>query len=335
MFKKLFACRSDRPAPKSRKPAPCRVQLAVENLERRDVPFVAPYLAADHVIYMQTTDLGDKVTVSVVDPDGKENTYNDVVKIKWERGDGTSNTYSIPYYSSAPNAYPPVVGVKKLSIQGGAGNDTITIGANTNIPAVIRGAQGNDQLTGGKANDTIEGGSGSDVIWGGRGNDRLYGCREDVDVPDTALAANVLHGGPGNDRLYGGLKALFNTLYGDEGHDLLMGGNDAQNYMYGNDGNDYLGGGSRSPSGPFTLNVMVGGLGEDVLQGGNYAFNYMYAKEGSTAYLDIVSIGKGGYNAWNIDTAGTFGETDWDSVDQSGFYFSPDDYYLKWGFPPP
>jgi len=125
--------------PKSRQTSRERIPLELETLEGRLVPTTAPYLGSDGVIYMQTTDLGDKVTVLVKDPDANPSTYNDVVNIIWVKGDGQVSTSTFQYYASAPDFYPPTVQVKKLSIQGGLGNDTITIQANVNIPAYING----------------------------------------------------------------------------------------------------------------------------------------------------------------------------------------------------
>src|SRR5262245_52145202 len=177
VFKKLLSRLFGDRTPKSRRPCRHRVTLELEPLEGRLVPATAPYLGNDGVIYMQTTDLGDKVTVLVQDPDGNESTHNDVVKVIWVKGNGQVSTSTFNYFASSPNAYPPTVQVKKISIQGGTGNDVITIQADVNIPAYINGGKGNDELHGGKANDVIQGGLGSDTIWGNGGGDKLYACK--------------------------------------------------------------------------------------------------------------------------------------------------------------
>jgi hypothetical protein len=59
-----------------------------------------------------------------------------------------------------------------MTVDGGAGNDSITGGSGAD--SLIGGA-GNDTLTGGGGNDTLEGGDGADVLTGGDGNDSLDG----------------------------------------------------------------------------------------------------------------------------------------------------------------
>jgi Ca2+-binding RTX toxin-like protein len=78
-----------------------------------------------------------------------------------------------------------------LTIDGGAGNDTILGGQAGNV---LIGGAGNDLIIGGNGNDDIRGGDGNDLLIGGKGNDRIRGGRGN----------DILIGGPGHDDLNGG-----------------------------------------------------------------------------------------------------------------------------------
>jgi hypothetical protein len=69
-----------------------------------------------------------------------------------------------------------------VTVDSGAGNDTITTGA------------GNDTITTGAGNDTVTGGDGDDTVKGGAGPDTLSG----------GLGRDALSGNDGNDTLTGG-----------------------------------------------------------------------------------------------------------------------------------
>jgi Ca2+-binding RTX toxin-like protein len=63
-----------------------------------------------------------------------------------------------------------------------------------NLPGIIAGTDGNDDMDGQGGDDLLFGNGGNDRILGGTGNDRLFG----------GAGNDVLDGGPGNDRLIGG-----------------------------------------------------------------------------------------------------------------------------------
>ncbi len=103
-------------------------------------------------------------------------------------------------------------------IDGGGGDDTITVGGDG---AIIMGGDGNDTLTGGDGNDVIDGG------WG---------------------ETNVLSGGGGSDHLvargYNGADAA-DQLFGGSGADFLQ-ASSGRAFMEGGAGNDYIDPGSTS-----------------------------------------------------------------------------------------
>jgi Ca2+-binding RTX toxin-like protein len=143
--------------------------------------------------------------------------------------------------------------INAILIQGHAGNDSIGIGRNVEIPAQIYGGDGDDLLRGGGGPTLVNGGNGNDVIRGGR-------------------ATNILFGGAGNDRIYGGPGVDY--LVGGSGDDWLHGG-DGDDFIFG-DGTDELPAGvsdvfayARQYADFNTGNdVIFGGLGTDVIFGG-------------------------------------------------------------------
>jgi len=91
-------------------------------------------------------------------------------------------------------------------INGGAGDDLLTIPAATTVPVTTRGEGGNDTVNGSLAAATApitaDGGDGSDVLTGGAGNDKLLGGAGD-DVLTGGTGTNTLVGGTGRDTLNG------------------------------------------------------------------------------------------------------------------------------------
>ena len=93
---------------------------------------------------------------------------------------------------------------ENLVINAGGGDDTITAGNGlaSLIQLTIDGGAGNDSITGGDGNDTLIGGDGNDVITGGRGNDNaLLGTGNDTFVWNPGDGSDVVDGGDGFDTL--------------------------------------------------------------------------------------------------------------------------------------
>jgi Ca2+-binding RTX toxin-like protein len=95
-------------------------------------------------------------------------------------------------------------GVKRIRVDLGAGNDSLTRSEGNG-----RVAQ-NASVLGGEGNDTIRTAGGADTIYGQDGDDYLYGNAN----------RDRLDGGAGNDRLVGG--AGLDVLYGQAGNDRFM-----------------------------------------------------------------------------------------------------------------
>ncbi|MBQ2611415.1 hypothetical protein IJF81_03380, partial [bacterium] len=130
-------------------------------------------------------------------------------------------TYQEPYRSGRRTLYRTVATDVGVSIDGGAGNDT---------------------LTGSAWNDTIVGGAGNDTIYGGDGNDTIYGDENPTTIlPDGYInGSNIIYGGEGNDTIYGGNGD--DEITGGEGDDIIRGGNGNNTIIYNtnNDGSDTI-----------------------------------------------------------------------------------------------
>ncbi|MBY0317396.1 MAG: VCBS domain-containing protein, partial [Reyranella sp.] len=114
-------------------------------------------------------------------------TFNTTVEghQEWNAGDGRDSAiFDFSWFSSSVNSGPAqwgsfriqsgvyetfLYGVEQLTVQGGAGNDSLSgIASASNI---LSGGSGNDALTGDTGNDRLNGGNGDDVLQGGAGSD--------------------------------------------------------------------------------------------------------------------------------------------------------------------
>jgi Ca2+-binding RTX toxin-like protein len=156
--------------------------------------------------------------------------------------------------------------VSGLDIDGGSGNDCISVSASVLLDAVIRGGNGHDKIQGGGGNDTIftgnghdsaDGGAGNDTLDGSQGHDKLSGGDGD-DTLTGGVGHDSIEGDVGNDKLWGGDGD--DTLSGGKGHDTIFGdaGND---WLDGGAGHDKLNGGDGDDK-------LKGGAGHDCLDGG-------------------------------------------------------------------
>ncbi|MDB5288814.1 MAG: domain containing protein [Phycisphaerales bacterium] len=103
-------------------------------------------------------------------------------------------------------------------INGGGGNDTITVGDGNDW---IDGRGGNDVIRAGNGNDVIYGDNGNDSITAGNGADKIWGENGD-DTIVTGSGNSALDAGPGNDSVVAG--AGNNLIYGQGGNDTLVAG---------------------------------------------------------------------------------------------------------------
>lgn len=142
--------------------------------------------------------------------------------------------------------------LRAITVQGGAGNDAITIHPNANLPASISvklvGGAGNDTLTGGNGAETIDGGDGADTIAGGGGKDNISGGSGEDNI-NAGTGDDYVNGGAGDD-----------TIVGDAGNDRIIAGS-GEDTIDGGVGNDYIDGGTGD-------DALHGGLGKDTIFSG-------------------------------------------------------------------
>ncbi len=208
-----------------------RLALALETLEPRQL------------LSMSVPTTPHLPSVWTINGDANPNNLSDVINVTYNPQTQDFNlTINGTLVQSRPASK-----VRRIIINGGKGDDTITVDTGgKSIPATLNGGDGDDTLTGGDGNDRLNGGNGNDTLNGGGGNDALYGGNGD----------DVLNGGAGNDTLYG--QAGSDTLDGDDGNDHVFGGagNDS---VIGGDGKDTVNGGAGA-------NTLYGVEGKDTLR---------------------------------------------------------------------
>lgn len=101
--------------------------------------------------------------------------------------------------------------VAGFEVNGGEGDDSVSVAGTIELPVTMRGGPGNDTLVGGNGPDKLIGGEGDDRLAGRGGGDTLFGGH----------GADELLGGPGNDVLRGG---PLDSFYGGPGQNTLIRG---------------------------------------------------------------------------------------------------------------
>lgn len=145
-----------------------------------------------------------------------------------------------------------------IRIDGGRGNDTITVDADITLPVEIRGNKGNDAITGGSGADLVDGGPGRDTCTGGAGDDVVIGGAGNDSLSGGSGRDNV-DGGNGNDVADGGDDS--DTVAGGNGRDRLT-GSGGDDRLLGGSGRDDCDGGDGNDD-------IDGGRGRDDVRGGN------------------------------------------------------------------
>ncbi len=187
----------------------------------------------------------------------------------------------------------PVANQGDDSLDGGDGNDYLRgYGGND----VLIGGDGDDQILGEDGNDTIDLGADTDVrtraeyASGGEGNDAITAAEGAYSVitgdagDDVVSGSGYLFGGDGSDALtalgtYGQIPQQ-SVAQGGAGNDILNAPNGGAS-LYGEDGDDTLQGG-------LGLSYLSAGAGNDLVQGGT-GIDYAWGQDGD----DTLSAGAG------------------------------------------
>jgi hypothetical protein len=139
-------------------------------------------------------------------PDGRSYVIDSAVPLE-VGGSVCENTPGVPTELVCKS--PLVAG---FEVNGGEGDDTVTVSSAIELPVTMRGGAGNDTLVGGSGPDKLIGGSGNDKLAGRGGDDLIFG----------GPGSDELLGGAGNDVLRGGSTDIMN---GGSGHNTLIRGN--------------------------------------------------------------------------------------------------------------
>jgi uncharacterized protein YkwD len=145
-----------------------RSRLAVTKLEDRTVPAVTALLVNGNL-----TILGD----------GAGNAIN----VGFANGQITVSGLSQTFAAAS---------VRAITVDGGDGDDTITVANSVPIGCLLFGGYGNDHILGGGGSDQIFGGLGDDVLDGGLGNDTIFGGAGNDTIHDSNGSNSILQGSP-------------------------------------------------------------------------------------------------------------------------------------------
>jgi Ca2+-binding RTX toxin-like protein len=126
--------------------------------------------------------------------------------------------------------------IKRISMKGFGGNNTLLVSPQIYLPAYIGGGAGIDKIQGGSGHDTLWAGAGKDHITAGYGNDDIR----------TEGGDDFVLCGEGNDTVTG--NSGHEWIAGEGGNDILKaeGGDDSvfggrgDDKMYGGPGDDVL-----------------------------------------------------------------------------------------------
>jgi Ca2+-binding RTX toxin-like protein len=168
----------------------------------------------------------------------------------------------------------PDAGVTTIVLNGGNGDDTLTLDENT-IPVIVQGRlngdQGKDSLIGAATADTQNGGQGEDTLDGRKGGDSMSGGSGKDSVTYAASAAGVTvtvgfgngDDGNANDQSPGGRDTVgsdVETIAGSAFADLIF-GDASDESLFGNAGADAVRGGDGG-------DAVIGGPDDDIVVGG-------------------------------------------------------------------
>jgi uncharacterized protein YkwD len=102
--------------------------------------------------------------------------------------------------------------VKAITISGGDGNDTISVGNEVTAPTIIFGGDGTNSITAGGGPTQIYGGMGTDYIAAGSGADTIYEGYHQANVIGAKAGDTVVQGSPARAAALGAMEQQILTL---------------------------------------------------------------------------------------------------------------------------
>ena len=199
------------------------------------------------------------------------------------------NGVNLPAYAASS--------VDGIVFNGNAGDDRVLVNAMFSKPLTVNGGAGNDSVTGGRGNDTFNGGDGNDTMYASVGRDDFNGGlgTDTADYSGYSSPVNVTLDGLANDGRnleQDNVRADVENVTGGLGNDTIT-GNASANRLQGGGGTDTLEGGAGDDvldggvggALPVSRNtgadVLRGGTGDDVLHASDYGGNTMYGEAGA------------------------------------------------------
>ncbi len=161
---------------------------------------------------------------------------------------------------------------QELAVRTNDGNDIVNAASNVKVNMTVNGGAGNDTITTGSGQDRVDGGLGNDTITTNDGKDYVFGNSGD-DTINTGAGDDVAYGGDGNDQLVGGDGRDFinggkgnDTIDAGKGNDVLSGG-EGDDTVRAGEGNDrvYIGPGSDNVQNSAGNDVVYGQTGTNTV----------------------------------------------------------------------
>jgi hypothetical protein len=141
----------------------------------------------------------------------------------------------------------PASSVKKLQIDGGAGDDVIRIDesfAPFGRDVLIDARAGNDSIVSGGERDAIFAGAGDDTILDSGGANRIFGGAGNDSITCNGKGRDILFGGEGNDVILAGPGR--DIVFDLSGQDMVFGGDQRDTLLVGPDATAFGEGGEDS-----------------------------------------------------------------------------------------
>ncbi len=283
-----------------------RVPVLATELENGDLVLNMGRFAKDRMV----DDLGDSIEMLVDQPEDFEVEFLSANHVRvratnlgteanyWQEYDVTGKIIAYGDEGDDSIIISGVASSVGYLIEGGVGDDIITLHALANGAAVLRGDDGVDTITGGAGADQIWGGRGIDTIRAGGGNDIVFGDDGEITTGTDANAMALLKFDDEGDFLYG--EAGDDIMFGGGGDDLLEGG-DNNDVLIGDAGRVIIASklvsdtntgvrfGDDKLFGNAGTDKLYGGKGDDVMDGGA-GTDTMYGEDGN----DVLYGGGGG-----------------------------------------